>query len=85
MYDEIWLVVRNDNVPMHKTSYNGREIRAYKTESKAKTQAKIWNKPYKVVDKPGYYDKITSSWHTGTYKMVDPGELYKVVKYVPAS
>lgn len=86
MNDAIWLVVRKDGKGMHTNAYNSRKIRAYTTESIARSQAKRWNKPFEQ-KVPG-----TGCWSGGAYgcgQWVPPQyttiehDIYIVVKYVP--
>lgn len=86
-YDPIWLVVRKDGKDMHSTIYNSRKIRAYRTESMAKSQAKRWNTLLEAkVDGTGQWsggEFGRGEWIKPEYKLIER-DIYTVVKYVPA-
>ena len=85
--DPIWLVVRKDGKDMHSTTYNGRKIRAYKTEGMAKSQAKRWNAPFQTrVKGTGQWsggEFGRGEWIKPKYETIEH-DTYTVVKYVPA-
>ena len=86
MNNPIWLVARKDGQDMHSTTYNSRKIRAYKTESMAKSQAKRWNTLLEAKVDGGEWSGGSfgaGEWIPPKYELVKR-DTYTVVKYVPA-